>query len=158
MTLPLEEFIAVIGKMERAHEVQALFKKLPDQPLISSTPEEYNDPVSATTYYQFFETGVECGFRSGIFSFAHFLIQGNEEYKSYQGKLAGFDTASLDHNAVKAHWGRPQQHGGGYLDSLIGFVRPWMRYEMPDHLVRFEFSDDMRVYAVTLMPEQNSSL
>ena len=71
---------------------------------------------------------------------------------------SGIDTASLDHNAVKARRGRPQQHGGGYLDSLIGFVRPWMRYEMPDHLVRFEFSDDMRVYAVTLMPEQNSSL
>ncbi|NQE51501.1 hypothetical protein [Herbaspirillum rubrisubalbicans] len=150
MAPSLEEFIAVIGRLEGADEVLRLFNKFNTRPLVSSTPDEYNDPVGATKYYQFVDDGVECGFRGGIFTHAHFYIQEHEGYKSYKGKINGKDAAAWDLRSLTVLWGTPMESGGGKMDLLIGYIYPWILYDMSNHLIRVEFSQES-IYMLTLM-------
>nr|WP_198982587.1 hypothetical protein [Herbaspirillum sp. ASV7] len=151
MTPSLEDFVAVIGKIESADEVRSLFSDIHTCPLVSSTPDGCNDPVGATKYYHFIDAGVECGFRGGVFTHAHFYIQEHEGYKAYKGKVDGEDAASWGLLPISKLWGDPTESGGGKMDLLIGYINPWILYEMSDHLIRVEFSQDTRVYKLTLM-------
>jgi hypothetical protein len=48
--------------------------------------------------------------------------------------------------------GQPNKSGGG-LDSVIGFIRPWVKYHLPERQVRFEFGDQGQIVGVTLLPK-----
>ncbi|WP_433693517.1 hypothetical protein [Herbaspirillum seropedicae] len=150
MTPSLEDFVAVIGKRESSDDVRELFKNIHAHPLVSSTSDEYNDPVGATKYYQFIDAGVECGFRGGLFNHVHFYVQEHEGYRPYKGKIAGADASSLDIRSITTLWGNPATSGGGKMDLLIGYIHPWILYEMSDHVIRIEFSQDTSVYKLTL--------
>lgn len=61
-------------------------------------------------------------------------------------------TATATRDDVLAALGQPQESGGGVRDRVLGYIKPWIKYHRPDGQVRFEFSRQGEIEAVTFMP------
>lgn len=48
--------------------------------------------------------------------------------------------------------GEPTESGGG-VKSVIGFIKPWIKYHFPERQLRFGFGDQGQVVDVTFLPK-----
>ncbi|NWB97035.1 hypothetical protein HX882_14140 [Pseudomonas gingeri] len=143
------EYVRNLGASESDESVQKLMRGVGEVSVISSTPGEH-DPLFKTLFYQFFKTGLELGFRGGL-SHVHFFVQAHEGYSTYFGDILGRAATAWHRSEVVSVLGPAQQSGGDKQNMLIGYVRPWCKYIFEEYAVRFEFSQDQRVWKVTLM-------
>lgn len=72
-------------------------------------------------------------------------------YSRYDNPLPMERTFEQTRVEVVEALGEPEASGGG-MDGTFGYVSEWLRYDLGDYYVHFEFStDSMRIQMATLM-------
>jgi filamentous hemagglutinin len=143
--------IVAISKGKNSPEFLAFCKLLGENPMLTSDPHEYNDPIGRTEYYKFLQSGVEVGFRNKKINHIHFYLENTDGYTAFNGKLCyGLDKAAADKD-IMSFWGLPEASGGGKLDPLIGYVNKWIKYRIGDHLINFQFNKHNYLSRVTII-------
>ena len=146
-----DEFVGVLGETEQSSKFISLIAKIGEEPSISTTPEEYNDPLGKTKYYKLTSFGLEIGFRQERLSHIHFFLKPEDGYKAYFGLLMPEITAvSLEAAVVKA-LGIPSSLGGDKQSSLLGHMNKWIKYDKGWYSIRFEFSPDSLMRKISLI-------
>jgi len=73
-------------------------------------------------------------------------------------RLAGLGINGLTANStiqdVLAVLGMPDESSKGMKDSALGYVRPWIKYQLSECQVRFGFRKDQEVEDVTFLPKK----
>ncbi|WP_308694561.1 hypothetical protein [Xanthomonas albilineans] len=150
MNLSWSDFIGALGKDESGVEFRKLISNFDENPVISNTPEEYNDPEGRTKFYKFLKSGVELGIRSGKLNHIHFFMRGHEGFLPYSGHILDFNIKGCDYQEILKKFGRPKDFGGGRQDPLIGYVNKWISYDIDLFKIHVEFSLDEKIWKVTL--------
>ncbi len=145
------DFVGVIGKGENDSVVADLFRNLGESPIISETPDSYNDPEGKTKFYKFIKSGLEIGFRLGRLNHIHFFIQCHEGYSACKADVLGRTGQAWTVQDVVAELGPPSKEVSGKFDPLIGNIRQWLKYDLEGYAVRMEFSEDGRLWKTTIM-------
>lgn len=143
--------IAAISRGEHSPEFLAFCNLLSESPVLTTDPDEYNDPIGKTKYYKFLQSGVEVGFRNEKLNHVHFYIENTEEYAPFDGVLCyGLDKKSVEKDVI-AVLGIPDASGGGKLDPLIGYMNKWVKYRKDDHFINFQFNKNNMLSRVTVI-------
>lgn len=145
------DFTLALGQNEGGPIVTELFRKVGESPVVSETPDSYNDPEGKTRFYKFIKSGLEFGFRSGKLSHIHFFVQCHEGYSAYKADVLGRAPQAWCVQDVIKELGSPSKEAPGKVDMLIGYVQQWVKYEFETHALRMEFSEDGCLWKATLM-------
>jgi len=145
------EFVRAIGRDESDPAVAELCRNLGESPVISETPDSYNDPEGKTRFYKFFKSGIEIGFRLGKLNHIHFFIQCHEGYSAYKSDVFGRTAKTWSVQDVIAELGPPTKEVPGKVDPLIDNVKQWLKYDLETYTLRMEFSENGRLWKATLM-------
>ncbi|HLI66783.1 MAG TPA: hypothetical protein VKU90_10500 [Caulobacteraceae bacterium] len=141
----------------REQENSAVFRRLVgavgEQPQISQTPEEYNDPEGRTRFYKFVNSGIEMGFRDRGLNHIHLFLRPTEGYESYRGPLDRGINKDADESSVRELFGEPSSTGGGKPSALLGFRRRWVKFDLAGYAVRYEFEPEDGLNKVTIIAE-----
>jgi hypothetical protein len=148
------DYIKALGQDEHCSMIMGLWRKLEEPPIILETPSDYNDPDGKTRFYKFIETGLEFGFRSERLNHIHFFIQPHEGYSAYSADVLGRPAKKWTVQEAVKELGPADKSAPARIDMLIGPVQQWAKYEFPTHDLRMEFSDDGRLWKVTLVVRQ----
>lgn len=152
MTLKWEAFVSSLGEPEASARLTSLLSEIGELPVVSQTPEEYNDPTGTTRYYKFLASGLELGIRNEQLNHIHFFIQGDEGYGSYTGPLPPGIASGVSEGSVVKSFGPPAKSGGDKPSPLLGFVHKWIKYDVDDrYSIRFEFSREGKLRRLTLI-------
>lgn len=144
-------FIDALGKPESAPEFSNLVFNIGESAIASETPDEYNDPLGKTKYFQFYRSGLELGFREGRLNHVHLYVQPHESYDAYTGELIQGMTCGSNEASVIQALGPPIARGGGKPNMLIGYVFPWIKYNQDFYAIRMEFDKNNMLRLVSLM-------
>lgn len=143
--------IVAINKGEKSSEFLAFCKFLGENPMLTSDPDEYNDPIGKTKYYKFLQSGVEVGFRNERLNHVHFHLEDTEGYAAFDGVICyGLSKTSIDKD-VMDFFGFPDVSGGGKLDPLIGYMNKWIKYRKGDLFINFQFNKNNCLSRVTII-------
>ncbi len=145
------DFVQALGQDESGSFVDELRRKIGEQPLVSKTPDSYNDPEGRTEYYKFIKSGVEFRFRLGKLNHIHFFVQPHEGYSAYKADLLGRLAKAWSVQVVIAELGLPDEDVPSRVDMLIGHIPRWLRYNFEKHALRMEFTEDGRLWKATLI-------
>lgn len=145
------DFVRALGQGEEEAIVTEVCHKIGELPIISETPDSYNDPTGKTKFYKFFESGLEFGFRAEKLNHIHFFVQAHEGYSAYRGDMLGRVAQTWSEQEVLQELGPADKGGQGRFDILIGYVHPWVKYEFGMYAMRMEFSQDGNLWKATLM-------
>lgn len=140
----------LIGKNESDADFVDLANRLGEQPQVEETPLSYNDPAGRTLYHKYLRSGIELGFRAQRLNHLHLYVQSHEGYAPFKGAILGADANVWTRAALVQQLGEADSAGGGKMDGLLGFIRPWIRYEQSSPILRAEFSEDGRLWKLTL--------
>ncbi|WP_267098888.1 hypothetical protein [Xanthomonas sacchari] len=151
MKVDWKSFILALGHTASSGEVSGVFDEINEMPVVSSDPDDYGDPTVRTQYYQFFRHGLEFGFRSNELSFIHFFIKDQDSFFAYEGDIFGVGSENMNEASIIGKFGPPKDFGGGSYDALLGYIQRWIKYEINEHEMRFEFLPDGSVWKVTLI-------
>ena len=151
MKINWNDFVKILGLLETSSEFSYFVSKMDEEPFISSTPEEYNDPTGKTIFYKFFSSGVEIGFRQERLNHIHFFIQPMEGYSSYSGPMPNGIGAEATESQINETLGKPSASGGGKLSPLLGYIYVWIKYDITSYAIRFEFSQEGALRKVSLI-------
>lgn len=149
------DFIQALGQDEGGPIVTELCRKLGELPVISETPDSYNDPMGKTRFYKFIKTGIEFGFRVGKLNHIHFFIQDHEGYAAYKGDVIDRIGKLWNVQTALEELGPADKAAPGRVDMLIGYIQQWLKYELKTHAVRMEFSKSGDLWKVTLISNFN---
>lgn len=145
-----QQLINALGKSEDSEEFSIFKKSIGENPKISETPIEYNDPNS-TRYYEFFKNGILINFRNVKLTQIHLYLINEDSYLQYCGELPSGINSSYDKNRIISLLGQPDNAGGGYPDKLLGYINKWIAYYIDNsYSLRFEFNQNDGLSAVTL--------
>jgi len=145
------DFIQALGQDENGAIVTGLCKRVGEFPVISESPDDYNDPEGKTRFYKFINSGIEIGFRLKKLSHIHFFVQPHEGYAAYTEDMFGCVAQAWNARNVISELGSPSKEGLGRVDFLIGYVQQWLKYEFGTYALRMEFSKDGRLWKATIM-------
>ena len=145
------DFVRALGQDEGGSIVTDLCREVGEPPAVSETPDSYNDPEGKTKFYKFIKSGLELGFRSGKLNHVHFFVQRHEGYSAYKTDVLGRIAQTWRVQDIIAELGPPTKEVPGKVDMLIGYIQPWLKYEIKTYALRMEFSEDGRLWKVTLM-------
>ena len=143
--------IQSLGQDEHGPVVVDLWRKVQEPPTILETPDSYNDPDGKTIFYKFIRSGLEFGFRSGKLNHIHFFVQPHEGYSAYSADVLDRVAQTWVAQDVARELGPADKGGPAKVDMLIGQIQQWCKYELPTHDLRMEFSEDGRLWKVTLV-------
>lgn len=150
MNTTWESFVNALGEHEDSSAFCSLLLGIGEPPMVSNTPDEFNDPLGKTKFFAFLQSGIELGVRQDKLTFIHFFMQPNEGYQAYTGPLTGnVDPTAIEETIVKT-FGAPSKSGGGKLSALLGFVNRWVKYNQDHYSLRFEFSEGKILEKITL--------
>ncbi len=147
----LEQFIDVLGLRKDSERMSALMTAIGEEPVISRTPADFNDPVGETEYYKFINSGIEIGFRGEVLNHLHLYVQEHEGYGMYKGDLFGMPAQGVSEADVLRNLGNQDAQGGGKMDMLIGYIHKWIRYDRQGFALRAEFSENKGLRKLSLM-------
>ena len=119
------DFFQALGQDESGSFVDELRRKIGEQPLVSKTPDSYNDPEGRTEYFKFIKSGMEFGFRLGKLNHIHFFVQPHE---GYSADLLDRLAKAWSVQEVIAELGLPDEDVPSRVDMLIGHIPRWLRY------------------------------
>jgi hypothetical protein len=145
------DLIRALDQDEGGQIIKEVRRRIGEPPIISETPDSYNDPAGKTRFYKFIGSGLEFGFRSGKLNHIHFFVQCHEGYSAYKGEVLGRAAKAWNSQEVLKELGPASKRGGGRQDMLVGFVHQWVKYELGTYALRMEFSKDSELWKVTLM-------
>ncbi|WP_083251874.1 MULTISPECIES: hypothetical protein [Pseudomonas] len=145
------DFVRALGQDEGSSIVTDLCREVGEPPAVSETPDSYNDPEGKTKFYKFIRSGLEFGFRSGRLNHIHFFVQRHEGYSAYEADVLGRIAQTWRVQDVIAALGPPTKEVPGKADILIGYIQSWLKYDFKTYALRMEFSEDGRLWKVTLM-------
>ncbi|MFY4260660.1 hypothetical protein ACOTCG_23930 [Achromobacter xylosoxidans] len=145
------DFVKALGQDEGAPIVTELCRGAGESPVVSETPDSYNDSVGKTKYFKFIKSGIELGFRLGKLNHIHFFVQRHEGYSAYKEELLGRRAQAWRVQDVVAALGPASEEAEGRVDMLIGYVRHWLKYDFNAYALRMEFSEDGRLWKATLI-------
>ncbi|MHC8393469.1 hypothetical protein ACYZT8_07360 [Pseudomonas sp. LB3P93] len=144
-------FILALGQDENGSIVTELCRMIGESPVVSETPDSYNDPEGKTRFYKFINSGLEFGFRSGKLNHIHFFVQRHEGYSEYRRDVLGRAAQVWSARDIVNQLGPASTEAPGRVDMLIGYVQQWLKYEFETYALRMEFSESGRLWKVTLM-------
>lgn len=144
-------FIQALGYPVTSVNVKYPFSALGESPVVSETPDFYNDPQGRTQFYKFVVSGFEFGFRAEVLNHIHVFVQGNEGYSAYKADMLDRSAQAWKRDEIIRHHGPAQNEAASNSDSLIGHTQAWVRYEFDKYDLRMEFSDDGHLWKATLM-------
>ncbi|CRI58444.1 hypothetical protein DMX05_12915 [Pseudomonas soli] len=147
------KLLSLVGKDQGDNDFQELATVLGEQPQVKETPLSYNDPDGRTLYHKYLNSGLELGFRAHRLNHIHIYVQSHEGYAPYQGSILDQNAQGWRRDALLQTLGPPDSQGGGKMDGLLGFIRPWVRYEGAGPVLRAEFSQDGRLWKCSLTLE-----
>lgn len=140
-----------LGQHEHGAAVVDLLQKVQELPTISEAPDSYSDQDGQTVFYKFVKSGLEFGFRSGKLNHIHFFVQPHEGYSAYSADVLDRVAQTWVVQDVVSELGPADKGGPAKIDMLIGQIQQWCKYEQPTHDLRMEFSEDGRLWKVTLI-------
>lgn len=144
-------FIQSLGHGESSPAVRNLFSALGETPVVSETPDIYNDPQGRTLFYKFIVSGLEFGFRAEMLNHIHVFVQSHEGYSAYKADMLNRSAQAWNRDDIVRHLGPAQDEAPSKSDALIGHTQAWVRYELDTYDLRMEFSDDGHLWKATLM-------
>ena len=145
------DFVRALGQDESSSIVTDLCREVGEPPAVSETPDSYNDPEGKTKFFKFIKSGLELGFRSGKLNHIHFFVQRHKGYSAYKADVLGRTAQTWRVQDIIAELGPPTKEVPGKADMLLGYIRSWLKYEFQPYALRMEFSEDGRLWKVTLM-------
>ncbi len=147
----LDQFADMIGLGRDSEDLVALMVAIGEVPIISKTPDDFNDSAGATEYYKFINSGIEIGFRGEVLNHLHFYIQEHEGYGAYRGELFGVPFQDVSEADILRNLGGQDAQGGGRMDMLIGYVYRWIRYDRRVFALRAEFLENGKLRKLSLI-------
>ncbi|MCE6982163.1 hypothetical protein EI534_33420, partial [Pseudomonas frederiksbergensis] len=72
-------------------------------------------------------------------------------YSAYKADVLGRTAQTWRVQDIIAELGPPTKEVPGKADMLLGYIRSWLKYEFQPYALRMEFSEDGRLWKVTLM-------
>ncbi|MGB8842093.1 MAG: hypothetical protein WCC64_13610 [Aliidongia sp.] len=151
MTLSWEALVSALGAEEASASVLSLISDIGEVPNVSDTPDEYNDPLGKTRFYQFTKTGLEVGFRQNRLNHMHLFIREQEGYEAYKGPLEDGLSASTLESELQQMFGAPSSEGSRKQSSLLGKKNRWVKFDKDHYALRYEFSNDGALRKVSLI-------
>lgn len=145
------DFIHALGQDENGSVITGLWQRFEEKPVISETPDAYNDPGGKTKYYKFIKSGIELGFRAGQLNHIHFFVQEDEGYSPYNEYVLDRAAHAWTAKNVTQVLGAADAGASAKVDMLIGKVRQWCKYQFSTYDLRMEFSEDGKLWKVTLI-------
>lgn len=103
-----------------------------------------------TTYYKFFDVGLEFGIRGGFLNHSHLFFSDREGYIPYSADFLDVNNCRTLNDVIKKI-GDPASFGGGYFDPLLGAVNKWIKKDYENFSVRMEFSGINEMDMITFM-------
>ncbi|MCE1244336.1 hypothetical protein [Oryzomicrobium sp.] len=150
MSLALFDFIPTLGHYEESKEVATIFNKIEGEPIVSHGSE--NLPAELRTkYYQFLSSGIEFGFRSNKLNHIHFYPRDHEGYCCYDGLVGGFKACDIDEKNSDLIFSGEKTSGGGYDDSLLGYIFRWVKYNFYNYSIRIEFDKNGHARLISIL-------
>ncbi|WP_155636215.1 hypothetical protein [Burkholderia stagnalis] len=146
------DFVGALAGEESGAGVARLVEKIGESPIVSETPEAFNDPLK-TTYWKFLKSGVEIGFRGGVLNHVHLFAVPHEGYGLYSGEIMGHAANTWTLTSTKDRLGPATKEKQGYQDGLLGYIYPWCRYEFPGYAVRMEFLQDAALRKISIISD-----
>lgn len=145
------DFIRALGLGSDDSVVKEVFRMIGESPVISETPDDYEDSLGKTKYFKFTHSGLEVGFRLGRLNHIHFFVQAHEGYLAYQGDILDHSAQFWCYKKTLDVLGGAHKEGVGGVSQLVGYINPWVRYEFGHYAVRMEFSQDGSLWSASLM-------
>ncbi|WP_176507905.1 MULTISPECIES: hypothetical protein [Pseudomonas] len=150
------EWVTLLGLVGKEQDDQAfvnLVSALGEEPQVSMSPLIRDDPDDRTVYKKFLKSGIELGFRARRLNQIHLFVQRHEGYSRFTGEVLDLPAHLWTRDNLVKALGKPNAHGGDKMDGLLGYIRPWLRYEKVGVAFHAEFSQDGRLWKFTLMLE-----
>lgn len=151
MNLMWKDFIDALGEAEDSELFGSLVLGIGERPVISRTPDEYNDPAGETKFYKFVHAGIEAGIRAHKLNHLHFFMEADEGYERYVGPMINDISVGASEESIVGALGVPSGTGGGSSSPLLGFRHRWIRYERQGDALRFEFSRNGHLRKVSVV-------
>jgi len=145
-----DDYLTVIGEDQFGSEVAGFIALMGEKPSISEPLGDDGAP-GQTSSYRFFTSGVEVGFRNGKLNHIHFFMQAHEGYSPFYGDLLGLPAQHWSKIQIVNRLGEWKSSGGGKVRPLIGYVHPWIKYELGSVALRLEFAGDESLWLVSLI-------
>ncbi|WP_334043433.1 hypothetical protein [Burkholderia ambifaria] len=145
------DFVDALGKEKSSDNVSRLAEKIGEVPIISETPDDFNDAEGKTTYWRFVKSGIEIGFRADKLNHIHLFVVLLEGCGSYGGDVLGYPANTWTWESTKSRLGVAAIERQGYEDGLLGYIFPWSKYEFFEHSVRMEYLQDSTLRKVSII-------
>jgi hypothetical protein len=145
------EFVGTLGDREHSSTVNDLFSSLGEAPVISESPDIFDDSQGRTLAYKFIASGLEFGFRAQRLNHIHVFVTSHEGYSAYEADMLGQPAQVWNRDQIIRHLGPAQDEAPSRSDALIGHTKAWVIYEFDTFDLRIEFSDDGHLWKATLM-------
>jgi hypothetical protein len=149
--IDFDKFISVLGVAEDSKEFSEFVLSLSEKFIISEDSDEYNDPIGNTKHYEFFELGFSIGFRQKKLNYIHFFFDKYENYLNCKvSRFLNVQITSSEKEVIDL-LGKNYFSGGGYEDSLLGYINRWIKYEKPLFFLHIQFNKNNSISAISLI-------
>lgn len=137
------DFIKLLGCSKLDSEfinISSYFNELP-------TIEE--SVLGDRSYYSFLHSGVLFLLEDEVVDQITFYAKQDEGFSVYKGELPILIDSS-EHEAIQI-LGHPLASGGGKMDSLMGYIGRWIKYEKEGYTLHLQFNYNDNLSKVTIM-------
>lgn len=100
-------------------------------------------------YYSFFYSGVLFLLEDEVVDQIYFYTKQDDGFSVYKGELP-VKINSSEHEAIQI-LGYPSASGGGKMDTLMGYMARWIKYEKEGYTLHLQFNPSDNLSRVTLM-------
>ncbi|MFB1118593.1 hypothetical protein RF240_20860 [Dickeya dadantii] len=145
------KFVNALGKGDDSYDFLELCQAIGESAKVTSDPDEYSDPVGKTKYFKFSHSGIEIGFRQGVLNHIHFYFSEEDGYSPFSGSLLFGINSNSSREMIIKNLGEPSSSGGGKMDTLIGYINQWIKYELTEYSLHLQFSQNGSIHRATLL-------
>lgn len=146
-----EEPALLLGQSTDKADIEALARE------VNETPEITEDEDLATTYYEFFQSGIGLQAEEATISTV-FLYPGDRDgYQQYSGRLPEGLSWSDGRTAARDRLGEPNAAGEGEVFPDLGPTPPFDRYDLSTYSLHLSYGGENGTLSlVTLMTPQTT--
>ena len=133
-----EKFLKITSLLGEKQPSEKILKFIESQGVFfTETPTGIKDEY----YYEFFDAGLTLVFENDLIVQITVYFDKEENYKPCKSSLF----KDIDNNQIFYSWliqkfGKPLQSGGGDVSPLLGYTEKWLKYQLDQNYVNFQFS------------------
>ena len=142
--------------------ISALGQKHPSEKILDAIVEigegfvESKSPLDNDYYFQFFTKGVSFNFSDDRLKMIVLYLKKEGMYSEFSGKIFEEQTKEIYHSDVISFFDKPYIAGGGETSTLLGYIKPWIKYNFLTFSIMFDFIGKGKKLATIYLFSENN--